>query len=278
MADPIVSDADDKLRLPRTVSEAAALGGAFAVCFGLAFAISPLVENLSQVPEHLRGYINGLPLAALPVLNNTFKQMIARAMTPGAGVERTDLPSWPVAGAVAGGSLVAWYWFTAFLGKLTTTLTTGTILADRLGDTDGAAVTRFVEGAAGVNATVLTLLAAIVAGRMLNRFTRKGVLAALIVTSIAYLVVNFILAYYFNPGELNALMQDSVGGGAGAMAGMIVGFALIPLAIFLMGLIGVLSSRVNRERSMGRLVNAARPLDDDARHALTEEVLKRTAK
>ncbi|MDX2233045.1 MAG: hypothetical protein NW200_00980 [Hyphomonadaceae bacterium] len=274
MTDQTARDAEAKLRAPRTVAEAVALTLAFAVCFGLSFAITPLVAGLTFVPEHLRGYINSAPLGALPVLNTAFNGMLARARGGAGGPERTDLPSWFVTGAIAGACLVAWYWFAAFLGNFAASLAgLNGMFAAGVG-ADPAAVENAVEAAARLNATVLTLLAAILAGRMLNRFTRRGVLAALAFMSVIYLAVNYALAVYFNPAELQELVQDSMATAAGA-AGMVVGFLLIPVSIFIMAGVGVLYSRIGRERSMGRLQNAARRLSDEERHQLTESILNR---
>jgi hypothetical protein len=272
MAEPIVRDADDRLRAPRNIREAISLGAAFAVCFGAAFAISPLVALLSFVPDELRGYLNGLPLGGVLALHATFNRVLTAAAARDGGVERPDLPPWPVTGLMAAASLFAWNWFVSFLAK--------TAMAQAFSggaDGDPELLRAGVASAASIISVALTLLAVVLTGRMLNRFTRTGVAAALILTGLAYLALQLGLSYYFNPVEFEGLVRDSLSGGAGSIAGMVVGLLIIPIGIVLAGTVGVLYSRIARERSMGRLVNAARRLDDDARHAVTEDVLRRVA-
>jgi Na+/H+-translocating membrane pyrophosphatase len=121
----------------------------------------------------------------------------------------------------------------------------------------------------------LSAAASIYAGMLLNRLTRSGVLLALLLASLVYLLLNVSTTYIFNREIFMAqlkLAEDPV-----TAAAFGVGVMLIPLIVFLSGGIGIIISRLNRDRTIGRLSNAARRLKPEERDAVTQDVLDRLA-
>lgn len=274
MSEPIVSAGGGGLKAPSNVRELAALALAFVACVAASYGVSLVVDRLDSVPEHLRGYINGLPLGGVLVVRNWIDGLLGR-MT-GAGPERPDLPPWFVTGLVAGALLFAWNWFAQFLMKFT--VNAGFESAYGAGlppETYGAGI----ETAAAFNANVLTALGAIYAGTLLNRFTRSGVFLALALCGFSYIGLQFGVSYALYPSLFDQLFASLMANpNAEGIAGAVVGILLFPVAVILLGLVGVGWSALNRERSLGRLANAARRLSTEDRNAVLDDMVTRIAR
>ena len=184
---------------------------------------------------------------------------------------RPDLSPWFVTGITAAVLLFAWNQFVGYLG--------GAAIGAAIGELSKTMSLSHanVGQAIRVGATVLSIplcaVASIYAGMALNRSTRSGVVFALLLASIGYLGLNVFMTWIFQRDTIVEMLHETTD--QQQMLGFAVGLALIAFVVFVFGAIGVIVSRVRRERSMGRLVSAARRLAPDDRDAVTEDVMNR---
>lgn len=236
-----------KLRAPRTPTEMAALGLAFTVCLGASYAISLVLGGVEAIPEHLSGYLNGLPLGAVPVLNSSFHSLITRrGAGSGSGGGRTDLPPWFVTGIAGGAILLAWNWFVSFVVQIAFQIGIDRSAILETG-TNREALGQAVQLSSSIIMVVMTLLMAVVIGRYLNRYTRSAVAGALVLTGVSFMAFQFGLSALVNPAQLAALFAPS--NGPAGIAGAVAGFGAIVVAVIVAGLIGMVASRLNRDRT-----------------------------
>ena len=168
---------------------------------------------------------------------------------------RNDLAPWFVAGVIAAALLFAWNQFVSLLGGLATGVALSQVQGANL---DAPEVMQGVILGNLAISLPLSAVAAVFAGIQLNRYARSHVFAALALASVCFLVFNLSLNYFAQPEYIVEQITIAVSGGALSMLQFFGGMALVGFVIFVFGIVGILISHFNRERSIGRLIDAAR--------------------
>jgi hypothetical protein len=272
MADQIVTQGDRSWRPPSNIREVIATLGALVATFGIIQVAAPIVKNADFIIEEIRNYVVGIGFALFPPIYNGINRGLM-GLQGGAKQERPELAPWFVTGVTAAALLYAWNQFVGFVSGFG--LGTAFSHVAQAVDLSSANLTQAIVQGATVIAIPLSAAASIYAGMLLNRLTRSGVLLALLLASLVYLLLNVSTTYIFNREIFMAqlkLAEDPV-----TAAAFGVGVMLIPLIVFLSGGIGIIISRLNRDRTIGRLSNAARRLKPEERDAVTQDVLDRLA-
>ncbi len=273
MSGQIVSRDDGRWRPPSNLREGLATVVALALVFGFIQIAAPFVQKAEFIAKEIRDYAVGIGFALFVPVYRIVNQGL-QAAQGGSGLVRPDLSPWFVTGVTTAAVLFAWNQFVGFVS--------GAAIAAairRVGE--GADLSQVDIGAAvtlGATFIVIPLCAAasILAGVLLNRTTRSGVIFALILASIAYLGLSVFTAWIIQPESLGAALREAMQEQQ-ALA-FVAALAFIAIVVFLFGGIGVIISRIRRERSIGRLSNAARRLEPSERDAVTQDVLDRLQK
>jgi uncharacterized iron-regulated membrane protein len=121
----------------------------------------------------------------------------------------------------------------------------------------------------------LSAVASVFAGMVLNRHTRSHTFVALALAAVMFVVFNAGTNYLFQPEFVTAQLNGALEQGSFGVAMFAVGLALVGVIVFVFGVVGILISRLKRENSIGRLVEAARALPAGERDALTVEIGRR---
>ncbi|MCE9522613.1 MAG: hypothetical protein K8S25_09305 [Alphaproteobacteria bacterium] len=270
MSEQTAAANDSAFRVPTNLQEFTALAVALLSVFVLIQIGAPIVRELDFLDQKLRDYFIGISFAAFPVIHRGCKQGLAglQSQVP----VRQDLTPWFVSGVIAAALLFAWNQFVSFLGGIST----GIVLGQIQGVNFEAPET--VQGVVLGNLAIslpLSAVAAVVAGVLLNRHSRSHVFGALALAAVFFLVFNLFVNWLAQPEFVAASFGEAMNGGAAGVAQFLFGIAFVGVIIFIFGVVGVLISRFYRERSIGRLMDAARRLPVGERDALTAELVQR---
>ncbi|MEQ1865145.1 MAG: hypothetical protein ABL996_10905 [Micropepsaceae bacterium] len=261
---------DSAFRVPTNGHEFAALGISLLAVFGLIQVGAPIIRELDFLDPKLRDYFIGISFAAFPAIHRGCKRGLAgfKAQAP----VRQDLAPWFVVGVLAAALLFAWNQFVSLLGGLAT----GVALAQVQGaNLDAPEVMQGVILGNLAISLPLSAVAAVFAGVQLNRYARSHVFAALALASVCFLAFNLTLNYFAQPEYVVEQINSAASGGALGLLQFFAGMALVGIVIFVFGCVGVLISHFNRERSIGRLIDAARRLPAGEREALAADIMGR---
>lgn len=271
MSEPAATTANDSVfRVPTNGHEFAALGLSLLAVFGLIQLGAPIIRELDFLDPKLRDYFTGISFAAFPAIHRGCKRGLAgfKAQAP----VRQDLAPWFVVGVLAAALLFAWNQFVSLLGGLATGVALSQVQGANL-DTP-----EVMQGVILGNLAIslpLSAVAAVFAGIQLNRYARSRVFAALALASVFFLVFNLALNYIAQPEYIVEQITVAISGGALSMLQFFTGMALVGFVIFVFGCVGILISHFNRERSIGRLIDAARRLPAGEREALAADITGR---
>ncbi len=259
------------LRVPGNAQEFAALVLSVVIVFVLIQVGAPIVRDMEFLDPKLRDYFIGISFVAFPVIHRGSKRVLAGIRSQPAPAQH-DLAPWFVTGVIAAALLFAWNQFVSFLGGISTGLTLGQL---GVGNADPATLTSAVM--IGILAVSLPLSAfgAVFGGILLNRNSRSHALAALALASVAFVVFNAGTNWLFQPDFVVTQLNQAMEQGPAGIAAFAIGLVMVGAVIFVFGGVGVLISRFNRERSIGRLMEAARRLSAGERDALTAEIARR---
>jgi hypothetical protein len=261
---------DSVFRVPTNGHEVAALGVSLLAVFALIQVGAPAIRELDFLDPKLRDYFIGISFAAFPAIHRSCKRGLAgfKAQAP----VRQDLAPWFVAGVIAATLLFAWNQFVSLLGGLATGIALAQVQGANL---DAPEVMQGVILGNLAISLPLSAVAAVFAGIQLNRYARSHVFAALALASVCFLVFNLALNYVVQPDYIVEQITIAASGGALSMLQFFAGMALVGVVIFVAGSVGVLISHFNRERSIGRLIDAARRLPVGEREALAADIAGR---
>lgn len=262
MSEEVVQKGGGGLRAPSNAREAIALVLALVIVLAAIQLGAPLVRQLTFIDEKIRDSVIGLAFFAFPAVNRTIKQALDRSS--GASLVRPDLSPWFVTGVIAATLMFAWNQFVTFIASVSIFGVLGALAPpEALSDHPEVIVL-----AISIISLPMTFIAAIVGGVLLNRYTRSGVVPALLLAAAALVGLNVTMAWLTTRDVIERSLEQ-----AGGLTGLLIGFAAVAV-IILIGLgVGVIVSRINRERSIGRLLNAVRKLSPAARDELTNEVV-----
>ena len=270
MSGQIVSNDGGRWRPPSNLREGLATVAALAIVLGFVQIAAPFIQKAEFIAKEIRDYAAGIGFALFVPVYRVVNQAL-QTVQGGSGLVRPDLSPWFVTGVTAAALLFAWNQFVGFVSGAAIAAAIRSVgqSADLSKVDIGAAVTL------GATFIVIPLCAAasILAGVLLNRTTRSGVILALILASVVYLGLSVFTAWIVQPDSLSAALQEAMRQQQ-ALA-FVAALAFIAIVVFVFGGIGVIVSRIQRERSTGRLLNAARKLEPGERDAVTQDVLDR---
>lgn len=270
MSEPTAAVGDSVFRVPTNGHELAALALSVLLVFVLIQIGAPVIRELEFLDPKLRDYFIGISFVAFPAIHRGCKRGLAgfKAQAP----VRNDLAPWFVAGVIAAALLFAWNQFVSLLGGLSTGVALSQVQGANL-DTP-----EVMQGVILGNLAIslpLSAVAAVFAGVQLNRYARSHVFAALALASFFFLVFNLSLNYLAQSEYVVEQISSAVSGGALSMVQFFGGMALVGIVIFVFGTVGILISHFNRERSIGRLMDAARRLTPGERETLAADITGR---
>ena len=262
---------ESQFRMPTNTHEFAALALSLIAVFVLIQVGAPIIRDLEFIDQKLRDYFIGVSFAAFPLIHRQAKRSLA-GFRPQENA-RHDLAPWFVTGVLAAALLFAWNQFVSFLGGAAMGLALGQLAQGvNLDNVD-------VSGALLVSIMVVSLpmsaVAAVFAGVALNRHTRSHTLAALALGSVCFVAFNALTNWLLEPAMMEAQWKRAAAEGEIGVIGFVIGLFLVGFIIFAFGAIGVFISRWKRERTIGRLMEAARHLPPQEREALTDEISSR---
>lgn len=261
------------LRLPANSREFWALALALGAVFLLVQVGAPIVRDLEFLDPKIRDYFIGISFAAFPLIHRSCKQNLMRFSAMDEPVLHDSAP-WYVAGVMAAAVIFGWNQFVSFLTSVAIGVLLGSLGETALQSVDVNALTTAATSAALVVVLPLSAVAALYAGILLNRHTHSHIFAAVALASGSFISINALMTWALQPELMAAIVTQINSGGANAV-GVLVGMAGVGVTIFGFGCIGVLVSRYNRERPVGRIVEAARKLPHDEREALALQLSAR---
>jgi hypothetical protein len=267
MSDTIVQKGEGRLRPPSNMREVLALALALVIVLAIIQIGAPIVRQLTFIDEKIRESVIGLAFFAFPFINRTIKQLLDRSS--GSGLVRPDLSPWFVTGFFAATLMFAWNQLVSFLSSVAiyTTLRQA-VDGPTLGGLGGA-----ISQGQSIMLLPMALVAAIYGGMLLNRYTRSGVLLALILAAVGQMALSI-----GSTLMLATTPIDQTLAAAGGLATLATGLGALALFNFLALGVGVIISRIKRDRSIGRLLNAARQLPPQDRDEVTSDVVRRLEK
>jgi hypothetical protein len=257
-------------RIPASSQELWALGLSLLVVFLLVQVGAPVIRELEFLDPKLRDYFIGISFAAFPLIHRQCKRGLTGFTVQ--AERHVDLTPWYVSGAFAGALLFAWNQFVSgcagfAIGVLHAQIPVGEI-----------SETAFLE-ALGTSLLAMSLpmsaFASVFAGVLLNRYTRSHVFLALTVAAVLYLAFNVMLNYALQPAFISAKIAEAIAQGPAGVVGFIIGMGLVAMVVLIFGAIGVAISRINRERSLGRIVDGARRLRPAEREIVAADISRR---
>lgn len=272
MSDQSAVQSDSAFRVPTNAHELAALGLALLTVFALIQVGAPIMRELDFLDEKLRDYFIGISFVAFPVIHRGYKRGLARMRSQAAPVQH-DLAPWFVSGVIAAALLFAWNQFVSFLGGISTGLVLGQLAQGvnlEHADTASAVILSIMAVSLPLSA-----VAAVFAGVQLNRHTRSHTFAALGLASLFFVVFNAGTNWLFQPDMVAAQFAQAAAQGPEGVVGFVIGLFLVGFIIFVFGCIGIVISRINRERSIGNVMEAARRLSPAEREVLAAEIARR---
>ncbi len=264
MSDAIVQKGEQGLRPPSNLREILALALALVIVLAIIQLGAPLVRQLTFIDEKIRDSVIGLAFFAFPAINRTIKQLLDRSS--GSRLVRPDLSPWFVTGIFAATLMFAWNQFVSFVGALAVYAILGQIVdAETLSQHS-----QTVAQGLSMIAIPMALVAGVYGGMLLNRYTRSLVMLAVLLGALGLMALNIGTTFLLAPSTFEMAVNT-----AGGLVGLVSGFAILATIILIALSIGVVISRINRDRSIGRLLNAARKLSPEDRDEVTADVLQR---
>lgn len=261
------------VRLPASGHEFWALIIAIGVVFGLVQIGAPIIRSFDFLDPKLRDYFIGMSFAAFPVVHRGSKQYLSR-YSKMAEPELLDSAPWYVAGVIAAAVLFGWNQFVSFFAAVSLGValqaypdpSTLNVNMDTFGQIQTFALLAVVMP--------LCAVASVFAGILVNRHTRSHTLAALGLAAFVFVIINTLFTWLMNPAYMESIFAlISMGGSQAAQVAF--GLSLAGLNVFVFGVLGVYISRFNRERPLGKIVEAARRLTAEQREALALEIADR---
>ncbi len=261
------------LRLPANSREFWALALALMAVLLLVQVGAPIIRDLEFLDPKIRDYFIGISFAAFPLIHRSCKHNLARFSTTDEPVLHDSAP-WYVAGVIAAAVIFGWNQFVSFLASVAIGVLLGSIGEATLQSVDANALNTAATSAALVVVLPLSAVAALYAGILLNRHTRSHTFASVALASGCFIAINALMTWALQPELVDVIVTQFRLGGSNA-AGVLIGMAGVGVTIFGFGCVGVLVSRYNRERPVGRIIEAARKLPPDEREALALQLAAR---
>jgi hypothetical protein len=261
------------LRLPANSREFWALALALMAVFLLVQVGAPIIRDLEFLDPKIRDYFIGISFAAFPLIHRSCKQNLARFSTTDEPVLHDSAP-WYVAGVVAAAVIFGWNQFVSFLALVAINMVLSPFDGAAMQSVDTNVLNTAATSAALVVVLPLSAVAALYAGILLNRHTRSHTFASVALASACFITINALMTWALQPDLIDAIVAQITAGGENAV-GVLIGMSGVGIAIFGFGSLGVFVSRYNRERPVGRIVEAARKLPPDEREALALQLAAR---
>lgn len=265
---------ESSFRMPANAHEFAALALSLIVVFALVQVGAPIIRELDFLDQKLRDYFVGVSFAAFPIVHRQCKRGLA-GLTAQQAAARHDLAPWFVSGVLAAALLFAWNQFVSFLGGVAMGLALGQ-LAQGV-NLDNVDVSSAVMMSIMVVSLPMSAIAAMFAGVLLNRHTRSHTFAALALGAACFVAFNALTNWLLEPAMVEANWKSAASQGEVGVIAFVVGLFLVGFIIFAFGALGVFISRLKRERTIGRLMEAARHLPPAEREDLADEIARRAA-
>jgi hypothetical protein len=271
MAEPsAASNEGGGFRIPASSQELWALGLSLLVVFLLVQVGAPVIRELEFLDPKLRDYFIGISFAAFPLIHRQCKRSLTGFTVQAEA--HVDLTPWYVSGAFAGALLFAWNQFVSGCAGFAIGVLHAQI---PVGQVDDAV---FME-ALGISLLAMSIpmsaFASVFAGILLNRYTRSHVFLALGTAAVLYLAFNVSLNYALQPEFISAQIASAFAQGVAGVVGFVIGMGLVALVVLIFGAIGVAISRINRERSLGRIADGARRLRPAEREIVAADISRR---
>ena len=260
-------------KLPSSTHEFWALFLAVVIVFLLVQLGAPIVRSLEFLDPKLRDYFIGMSFAAFPLIHRGCKQGIGRFRIADEPVLQ-DSAAWYVSGIVAGAVLFGWNQFAAFLAGLSLEISRGAYPDPTTLNLDLDAFSTMQTTAALAVVLPLCAVASVYAGMLLNRHTRSHTVAAVAIAAVFFVTANTMTTWAVHPEMIEQIVAVLQAGGEDAVQ-LVFGLSLVGLIVFVCGVGGTFISRMNRERPIGMIVEAARKLSPDKRQALAQELMQR---
>lgn len=257
-------------RVPTNAQEFSALGLALLAVFVLVQFGAPIVREFDFLDQKIRDFFIGGAFASFPLIHQGAKRTINgfKGQTP----VRPDLSPWFVSGAFAAMLLFAWAQFVSFLGGLSIGMAFSSTQTVDMSKPE-------VVGAIGMSILAmslpLTAVVSVYAGILLNRNTRSHVFGALAFAALLYVASNALTTWVISPDYFASQIAIATAGGLASMVQFAIGMALVGVIVFVFGAVGVFISRFLAERSIGKVMVAARRLPPAERELLAAEITDR---
>lgn len=232
------------LKPPSTLKEG--LAALIAIGIVLAGANLAAVALQGVLQDDVRSSVVGMVFAGVPAVYG-FSNRALNGFKP-SHLEFPDLLPWYVTGLFAGACLFAWIQFVGVV--------TGAGLGLSIAARGLVLDLPTMSMIAGV--VIMPLLAppAFLAGVMMNRSTRGLVVLAVILAALLCSALSFFMSWSLSREAFNTLVVEQIA--KDPTTG--IGVALPSIIALIFGLLGVAWSKFRRERSLGRITNAARRL------------------
>lgn len=263
---------DSFFRVPTKGHEISALTISLLAVFGIVQFGAPVVRELEFLDPKLRDYFIGIAFAAFPVIHRGTKKGLERFKSDPSPAMR-DLAPWYVTGVLAAALLFAWNQFVSFLGGVSAGMVLGGLGVEI--PSEQALVNAMMIGVLAVSMP-LNAVAAIFAGVALNRHSRSNAFLAVGLCAVMFVIFNVFTGMVFQGEVFEAQIRDAAAMGPEGIAYFVLGIAFVGIVIFVFGSVGVFISRFYRERSIGRLIDAARQLSPAERDELAIAINQRT--
>lgn len=258
--------------VPTKGHELTALGLSLFAVFLLVQVGAPIVRDLEFLDPKLRDYFIGIAFAAFPMIHRGTKKGLEQFKSDPGEPSARDLSPWYVTGVFAAMLLFAWSQFVSFLAGMSSGVLLGSV---DLQHADESALSVAVMMSAIVVSMPLCAVAAIFAGIILNRQTRSHTFLAIGLCTIVFALSNIFTSWVLAPEFFTAQFEAAAAQGPTGLAQFFAGMAFVGLVIFIFGSVGIFISRYYREKSIGRIVDAARQLTPAEREALALEINQR---
>ena len=268
MSEP--SSGGSVFRVPTNAQEYSALGLALLAVFVLVQFGAPIVRELDFLDQKIRDFFIGGAFASFPLIHQGAKRTINgfKAQAP----VRPDLAPWFVSGAFAAMLLFAWAQFVSFLGGLSIGMA---LAATQTVDMSKPEVIGAISMSILAMSLPLGAVASVYAGVLLNRHTRSHVFGALAFAAVLYVASNALTTWVVSPDYFMSQIAIATAGGTAGIIQFAIGMALVGVVVFVFGAIGIFVSRFYAERSIGKIMVAARRLPPADRELLAAEITGR---
>ncbi|MEQ1753749.1 MAG: hypothetical protein ABL973_06420 [Micropepsaceae bacterium] len=240
------------------------------VVFALVQVGAPIVRTFDFLDPKLRDYFIGMSFAAFPLIHRGCKQQLGRLANTSEPVLQDSAP-WYVAGIVAAAVLFGWNQFVSLFALMSLEIMQSAYPDPQQLNLDPQVLSGLQVTAALVVILPLCAVASIYAGVQLNRHTRSHAIEAVGLAAICFMSINALLTWALNPEFMESIFQTISAGGPQALT-LLLGMSMVAIIVFGFGIVGIGISRFNRERPLGKILEAARRLPAEQREALALEI------